>query len=156
MLENIKSFFEKNFLSSETQQTNDHQLKLATASLFIEMMFQDHKVNDAEKQTVQKVLQEKFNLSEMDTKELYVLAEQEVKQATDYHQFTHLIAKYFDQSQKIKVIEYLWMIAYSDYHLDKYEEHMVRRIADLIHVSHKDFIQAKHRVEGMLNLPETE
>jgi len=156
MLENIKSFFEKNFLPSETQQTNDHQLKLATASLFIEMMFQDHKVNDAEKQTVQKVLQEKFNLSEMETKELYALAEQEVKQATDYHQFTHLIAKHFDQPQKIKVIEYLWMIAYSDYHLDKYEEHMVRRIADLIHVSHKDFIQAKHRVEGMLNLPETE
>ena len=77
-------------------------------------------------------------------------------QATDYHQFTSLIAKNFDQAQKIKVIEYLWMIAYSDYQLDKHEEHMVRRIADLIYVPHKEFLQAKHRVQRQLNMPETD
>jgi len=154
MLENIKSFFEKNFLSPEVGESNDQQLKLATASLFIEMMFQDHRVTDDEKQTVQKVLQENFDLSSHQTKELYRHAEQEVKQATDYHQFTNLIAKKFNQAEKIKIIEYLWMIAYSDYDLNKHEEHMVRRIADLIYVSHKDFIQAKHRVQKLLNLPE--
>jgi len=46
MLENIKSFFERNFLPSASNASDDHPLKLATASLFIEMMFQDHKVND--------------------------------------------------------------------------------------------------------------
>jgi len=153
MLENIKSFFEKNFLSPEASEPTDHQLKLATASLFIEMMFQDHRVTDDEKQTVQKVLQENFSLSAHETKELYQRAEQEVKQATDYHQFTNLIAKKYDQSKKIKIIEYLWMIAYSDYDLNKYEEHMVRRISDLIYVPHKEFIQAKHRVQKSLNLP---
>jgi uncharacterized tellurite resistance protein B-like protein len=156
MLENIKLFFEKNFAPSEAGKSNDHKLKLATASLFIEMMFQDHKVTDDEKHTVQKVLQENFDLSVSETKELYVLAEQEVKGATDYHQFTKLIAKHFDQSQKIKIIEYLWMIAYSDYDLDKHEEHMVRRISDLIYVPHKEFLQAKHRVQKILNLPETD
>jgi len=95
-------------------------------------------------------------LSAQETKQLYQLAAQEVKQAIDYHQFTRLIAKHFDQPKKIKVIEYLWMIAYSDYHLDKYEEHMVRRIADLIYVPHKDYMQAKHRVQRLLNLPESE
>ena len=156
MLAGIKTFFESHFSDSETLNTDEHQLKLATASLFIEMIFQDHKVSEDEKSTVQKILQEKFELSSVETKQLYELAEEEVKQATDYHQFTNLIAKNFDQPQKIKVIEYLWMIAYSDYHLDKYEEHMVRRIADLIYVSHKDFMQAKHRVEKSLNLPETD
>lgn len=153
MLKNIKTFFEKNFLASETLVSKDQQVKLATASLFIEMMFQDHKVSDAEKLMVQKVIQENFNLSEQETQDLYQLAESEVKQATDYHQFTSLIAKHFEQPEKIKIIEYLWQIAYSDYHLDKYEEHMVRRIADLIYVPHKEYIQARHRVEERLNLP---
>jgi len=156
MLKNIKSFFEKNFLSPETKEPDDQQLKLATASLFIEMMFQDHKVTDNEKQTVQKVLQEIFDLSGHETKEIYQRAEQKVKQATDYHQFTNLIAKKFGQEKKIKIIEYLWMIAYSDYDLNKYEEHMVRRISDLIYVPHREFIQAKHRVQKLLNLPETD
>lgn len=156
MLDNIKSFFEQHFMSPETNEVDDHQLKLATASLFIEMMFQDHKVTDVEKQTVQKVLQENFDLSDSETTKLYELAEHEVTLATDYHQFTSLIAKNFDQPKKIKVIEYLWMIAFSDYQLDKHEEHMVRRIADLIYVPHKDFLQAKHRVQRQLNMPETD
>lgn len=156
MLENIKSFFEQHFMPVGSNESDDYSLRLATASLFIEMMFQDHKVSDVEKETVQKLLQEQFDLSRSETNELYKLAEQEVKQATDYHQFTTLIAKNFDQTQKIKVIEYLWVIAYSDYQLDKHEEHMVRRIADLIYVPHKEFIQAKHRVQRRLNMPETD
>jgi uncharacterized tellurite resistance protein B-like protein len=44
------------------------------------------------------------------------------------------------------VIEYLWEVAYADNQLDKYEEHFVRKIADLLHVAHKDFMASKHRV----------
>jgi len=152
MLNNIKSFFEKNFMPTDVGQDNDHQLKLATAALLIEMMMQDDEAQDVEKRAVQKALQDKFQLSESETSSLYKLAELEVKSATDYHQFTSLMAKNFTQSQKIKVIEYLWSVAYSDERLDMYEEHMVRRIADLIYVSHKDFLQAKHRVKQQLGL----
>jgi len=152
MLNNIKSFFEKHFMPTDVRQDSDHQLKLATAALLIEMMMQDDDAQDVEKRAVQKALQDKFQLSESETSSLYELAEQEVKSATDYHQFTSLMAKNFTQSQKIKVIEYLWSVAYSDERLDMYEEHMVRRIADLIYVSHKDFLQAKHRVKQQLGL----
>ena len=146
MLSNIKSFFEKNFLEIDTAPDELHQLRLATAALLIEMMQQDDEVHEKEYQAIMLALQEKFDLSETETKDLIELAHEEARTATDYHQFTRLIAKQFSQQQKIKVIEYLWMIAYADGHLDRYEEHMVRRIADLIYVSHADFIQAKHRV----------
>ncbi|MCU7968532.1 MAG: TerB family tellurite resistance protein, partial [gamma proteobacterium symbiont of Bathyaustriella thionipta] len=79
--------------------------------------------------------------------ELYQLAHEELNNATDYYQFTKLIAAYFSQPQKIKMIELLWQVAYADNHLDAYEEHMVRRIADLIYVPHHDFIQTKLRVQ---------
>lgn len=147
MLSTIKSFFENNFLQINTAQDEPHQLRLATAALLIEMMQQDDEVHEKEYQAVMLALQEKFDLSESETKSLIELAHEEAHAATDYHQFTRLIAKQFSQPQKIKVIEYLWMIAYADGQLDRYEEHMVRRIADLIYVSHVDFMQAKHRVK---------
>ena len=93
------------------------------------------------------ILNPKFGLSDEETETLFTLAEQERASATDYHQFTSLIAKNFSQDKKIKLIEYLWAVAYADGVLDKYEEHMVRRIADLIHVSHKDFMRTKHKFE---------
>ena len=145
MLNSIKSFFEDHFQITAVTEDVDHQLKLACAALLIEMMQQDGKVHEQEQQAVKQVLMHKFQLVETELHELYVLAEQEAHQATDYHQFTRLIAEHYSQPEKIKLVELLWQVAYADAHLDKYEEHMVRRIADLIHVSHADFIQAKHR-----------
>ena len=146
MLKTIKKYFE-NHLSAEAEVNLDHQLKLATAALLIEMMQQDQHEHENEQRAIRTALQSRFSLTDDETDDLYLLAQQEVADATDYFQFTNLIARNFSQAQKIKVIEYLWTIAYADQHLDAYEEHMVRRIADLIYVSHKDFMQTKHKVQ---------
>jgi uncharacterized tellurite resistance protein B-like protein len=147
MLNTIKSFFEQNIASDEADDI-EHQLKLATAALLIEMMQQDHEVHEEERQAVKASLKEIFTLSEDETEEIFNLAQKEANEATDYHQFTRLIAKEYTQDQKIKVIELLWTIAYADNHLDSHEEHMVRRIADLIYVPHKDLIKTKHKVQN--------
>ena len=149
MLNAIKNFFEKN-ISSEEDGDLDHQLKLATAALLIEMMQQDEQVHIEEIDTAKSALGEKFDLSDEESHTLFKLAEAEAGEAVDYHQFTRLIAKEFTQAQKIKVIELLWSVAYADSHLDRHEEHMVRKIADLIYVSHKDFIKAKHKIQDAL------
>lgn len=146
VLKTIKKFFENNISSVEPGDI-EHQLKLATAALLVEMMQQDHRVEVAEKKAVKTVLQEKFGLNDDETRELFALAQQEAEEAVDYHQFTSLIAREYPQEQKIKMIEYLWAIAYADKNLDPLEEHMIRRIADLIYVSHKDFIRTKHKVQ---------
>lgn len=148
MLNKIKSFFESSLSGPGNELDEQHRLKVATAALLIEMMLQDEDAHDTEKQAILKALQEKFELSADETHELFQLAEEERKDATDYHQFTSLIAENYTQSQKIRVIEYLWSVAFADGVLDKYEEHMVRRIADLIHVSHRDFLQTKHKFES--------
>ena len=146
VLETIKKFFENNILSDEPDNI-DLQLKMATAALLVEMMQQDHHVQAAEKKAVKEVLQKNFELDDDETRELLSLAQQEAAEAVDYHQFTSLIAREYPQEQKIKMIEYLWTIAYADKSLDPLEEHMIRRIADLIYVSHKDFIRTKHKVQ---------
>ena len=149
MLNAIKNFFEKN-ISPEANGDLDHELKLATAALLIEMMYQDDQVHEKEMDAAKEALMEKFGLTEDECHALFSLAEAEVKEAVDYHQFTSLIAREFTHAQKIKVVELLWSVAYADSHLDSMEEHMVRKIADLIYVSHKDFMKTKHKVQSAL------
>ncbi|MBI3188100.1 MAG: TerB family tellurite resistance protein [Gammaproteobacteria bacterium] len=148
MLKKIQIYFETHFALSDGDSASvEHQLNLAAAALLVEMTLQDEHVNDSEVNAVKKVMIDQLKLTADEAENLYALAHEERHQATDYHQFTRLIAQHYTQPQKIKLVEALWAVAFADNVLDKYEEHMVRRISDLIHVSHKDFIRARHRVE---------
>ncbi len=150
MINTIKQFFEKNIQTSpdSSEKISEHSLQLATASLMIEMMRADAEISDEEQSSITNAIKSKFNLSEEETENIIKLAEEEISRATGYFEFTSLINKGYTYDQKLKVIEHLWEVAFSDAVLDKYEEHMVRKIADLIHVSHKDFIDAKLRVRN--------
>ena len=76
------------------------------------------------------------------------LAEKEAGAATDCYQFTSQINLAFSSAQKVKLIEHLWRVAYGDGTLHKYEEHLIRKLADLLHVPHEGFIATKLRVRG--------
>jgi len=149
MLNKILQFFDNN-IAAVSDANHEQSLQLATAALFVEMIQQDGKVVAEEKRAVKTSLKQCFNLSELNTDELFNLAEAELNQSTDYYQFTQLINKYFDQPSKLKIVENLWRIAYSDNHLDELEEHMVRKIAELIHVPHRHFIQTKLKAQKQL------
>ena len=150
MLKTIKDFFEKN-MSLETEVDVEHRLKLATAALMIEIMKQDGKTKNEEVGAVKQALQTKFELTKTEIDDLFTLASEEAKQSVDLYQFTSLIREHFSQEKKIKTIEYLWTVAYADNHLDAHEEHLIRRIADLLYVSHQDFMKAKHKVQENMN-----
>jgi uncharacterized tellurite resistance protein B-like protein len=123
-----------------------HTLSLATAALMIEVMRADFAVVESERQAVQTLLQKQLFLSTDEVDELFALAEQEVIDSVSLFQFTSLIDQNMPYAQKVRIIEMLWQVVYADHNLDKYEESMVRKIADLLHVSHRDFIQSKHRL----------
>lgn len=148
MLLKIKQFFQNNLAEAQEQNT-DHQLQLATTALFIEMMLQDGKEHDEEQEAVKKSINSCFNISTDELNELFLLAKEELRHSTDYYQFTQLINQNFTQAQKVQIIENLWTIAYADSRLDDLEEHMVRKIAELIHVPHLQFIKAKHKVQNL-------
>ncbi len=150
MINTIKQFFEKNLQTSpeSSEEISEHSLQLATAALMIEMMRADAEISDEEQNAITDTIRSKFVLSAEDTDTLLKLAEEEITNSTGYFEFTSLINKGYTYDQKIKVVEHLWEVAFSDAVLDKYEEHMVRKIADLIHVSHKDFIEAKLRIRN--------
>ena len=149
MISAIRQFFEQHILEDTMEEaTAEHGLQLATAALLIEMSRADFQAKAEDKEAVKAGVQRAFELTTQETAEIVALAEQEANEATSLYQFTSLINREFSPEQKAHVVELLWEVAYADRKLHKYEEHLVRKIADLIHVPHRAFIQAKHKVTG--------
>ena len=149
MLNAIRQFFENNLLAAAkpgSGNSDEHALQLATAALLFEMMRMDEHVKEDERQVIFDELSRRFQLDKKETEELLQLAEEEARDATDYHQFTSLINQHFSPEQKLKVIELLWQVAFADGHLDSHEEHLVRKLSELLYVPHREFIAAKHRI----------
>ena len=146
MLNQIKLFFEQHLALSAPEETTEEKLRLATIVLFLEMMYMDDKVEPREQEIILSLIYQNFSLTPEQTDSLIELAEQQRKAATDYFQFTSLINKEYSLEQKVRLIESLWKIAFIDGVLDMNEEYLVRKIADLLHVPHTDFIMAKNRV----------
>ncbi len=152
MLKSIKQFFDDKISLGKGQGDNDdeHRMQLATAALLFEICKADYDTAQIEIDAVQRAVKQTFALSDEAATELVKLAEQELLDSTSYHGFTSLINQNFSPDQKIQVVENLWVVAFADGQLDKYEEHLIRRLADLMHVSHTQFIAAKHRVQENL------
>lgn len=150
MIKGISRFFQERIHPDAGQggQIAEQRLQLATAALLIEMTRADFTVTDAERAAVDRSLQEHFGLDAAATRQLVELADLEVKTSASLFQFTHLIDKHFTLEQKIAVIELLWRVAYADLTKDRYEEHLVRKVADLLHVPHSAFIRARERAEA--------
>ncbi len=70
-------------------------------------------------------------------------AERHIDQAHDLYQFTSQVNRAFDESGKVRLLEALWRVARADATVHRYEEHLIRRVADLLHVPHAGFISAK-------------
>jgi len=154
MVIEIRKFFKKHIGPSHagSDEVSEHSLQLATAALLIEMMRADAEITEDERRMVMNTTMTRFHLTEEESGALLQFAEEKIQKATGYYEFTSLINKGFTYEQKVKVIENLWEIAFADESLDKHEEHMVRKIADLIYVEHTDFIDAKLRVKKKLGL----
>jgi uncharacterized tellurite resistance protein B-like protein len=145
----IKQFFQIKLSPAAAQPKKDpeHATRLAMAALMLEVAEADYQQQPEEKAMLVELARKSFDLNQADADELVELASKEYEASTDYFEFTRLINEHYSEQQKIELIENLWRIAYADNILDKYEEHVIRRIADLIYVSHKDFIAGKLRAQ---------
>ncbi|MAJ80853.1 MAG: hypothetical protein CMK30_05945 [Porticoccaceae bacterium] len=141
MLSSIKRFFEERIVESENDKSGNEQL--AVAALLVEVMIIDGDIADTELNTIIKSLRELLDIKENDLRELIELSKKEVNTATSLYQFTRQINESYNIDKKIELMTTLWRVAYADGKLDKYEENIIRRIADLIHIRHSEYIKCK-------------
>lgn len=149
-MQSIKEFFSARIVSVSSQDAADtleKRLQLATAALLIEVSRADFEVADEERSAILEALRTSFGLDESETEQLIALAEEQVRQSVSIYEFAHLCDRGFTPEQKKHIIGLLWEVAFSDERLDEGEEYLIRKVAKLLHVPHRDFIDEKIRVK---------
>ncbi|MBN7796677.1 TerB family tellurite resistance protein [Parahaliea mediterranea] len=141
MIRALKALFETPEQDSPEQL--EHRLRLAAAALLVETGRADFGVDPRERQTMAALLCEALNLPEAEVNALIVEAEARAGEATSLYEFTRLINDHYSPRRKVQLIAHMWQVAYADGNLDKYEEALIRQVAELIYVPHRDYIQAK-------------
>lgn len=141
MLNKLKAFFQTEIQENKTDGIA--QRNLACAALLVETAMVDQNFDESETEALFTALKTQFNLNEDACVQLKELAQEESQKATSTHQFTQLINQHCSPEEKFELIKSMWSIAYADNDLDKYEEALIRKVSELIYVSHSDFIRAK-------------
>ncbi|MGS2718657.1 tellurite resistance TerB family protein [Eionea flava] len=148
MLATLKSLLDNlvDTSSGQSASLSNDELPIATAALLIEVATIDQQFDPVELDALSAALAERFSLEKRELTELIEHAKTASSEASSLYQFTQLINQHCDEEAKYQLACELWTVAYADGVLDKHEEHIVRRIADLIHLRHSDFIRSKHQV----------
>ena len=148
MLKKLNHFF--NTLLEQKDETKNIQrpLELACAVLLCEIMRADGHLSPAEEQQLLNILQQKFSLSRQQANELLVNACSLSEDATDFYQFTSQLNQTYSRNQRVEMVNLLWTIAYADGQLASIEEHIIRKISDLLHLRHSEYIATKINVQA--------
>ncbi|MEO5734735.1 MAG: TerB family tellurite resistance protein [Rubrivivax sp.] len=150
MLHGLKRLFESVLIDTpqESPAELELRLQLATAVLLVEVMRADEHIGAAERETVVRVLRQRFDLQDEAVALLIERAQATSRDATDFFAFTTLLNNALAVGQKLQIVEAMWQVAYADGHLETHEQHTLWRVADLLHVPHGAYINAKIRAKS--------
>lgn len=126
----------------------EHALRVATALLLVEVARADFDQDLTESETIFELLRKHFDLSAEETRLLVEEAHREADHAVELSVFTRRLHEALDAAEKGRIVEMLWRVALADRHLDKHEDHLVRRVAELLYVPHRDVIRIRNRVRA--------
>lgn len=153
MLRSLKELFDA--LAPEARpspEQEEHALQLACAVLLVETMRAEPDVQPQERAAVLAALRRKFALPADELDRLVAEAEQVSRGANDFFAFTSTINDRFGQPQKIRMVEFMWQVAYADGAIGANENHLISKIAGLLHVTHGEYIGAKLRAKEAAGL----
>jgi uncharacterized tellurite resistance protein B-like protein len=154
MFSALQELFDE-FIAPDPEQTpagREQALRLAAAVLLVEVMRAGANTDPAERKAVFAGLRSRFALAEDELTHLVELAEAKARTANDYFHFTSRINDRFSQPEKIALVEAMWDVAYADGLLDVNENHVISKVAELLHVTHGEYIAAKMRAKEAAGL----
>lgn len=143
MIDRVLGFLTGRAVPVEAKGTDE--LELAVAALLIEAARMDDDFGPGEREAIERLLKDKFDLSHDSVMELIEAAEAAVRDSTQFFPFTQRICKDISYEERVHIIEMMWEVAYADGVLDPDEDMLLRRIAGLIHVSDQERGLARQR-----------
>jgi len=150
MLAKLNALFDRAFGGDHPPpaEEREHALRVATALLLIEVARADYADSLAEDAAMLESLEQFFSLGTADAKLLLEEARREADHAVELQRFTRRLHEQLSMAEKHRVVEMLWRVAFADQRLDKHEDHLVGRIAELLYVPRSDLIRIRNRVRG--------
>lgn len=142
LLRSIGQLFEEP--ATEPVAADERGLHLAAAMLLLQVARADHKLEAAELDSLGQVLRADWDLDEQELAELLEVAGRESDANASLHAELDLLNARLSPARKYDLILGLWKVAAADGQIHHYEEHLVRRLAELLYVPHREFIRAKH------------
>jgi len=121
-------------------------IETLTAALLIELSRSDFSESELEARAIRQILRDRFQLDESAVDRLLADAKQRADKATSLHEFTHRLNQELPETEKLAIVEMLWRVSHADGRIDKHEEHLIQRIAGLLHISDRDRIRLKLKV----------
>ena len=148
MISSLKRFFNQSAVGSvvDSDRDTEHDVRIATCALFLEMARIDEKFTAEEMDTVLSIMKEKYGLSQEHTDALVAEADRELEESVDLWQFARLINENYSIDEKIEIIETLWQMVYVDGKMDEYEHYLMNKLKNLLRLSHDQLIGAKLKV----------
>jgi uncharacterized tellurite resistance protein B-like protein len=142
MLKKLKDFFTAE-LQLDDKTDPDKALQQACAMLLMEVSKADYDLAASEKDKIMTLLTSLFDLSTDTLAELVKYSETKSEEHTSVYPFTSLINDHYEYEQRVNLVSLMWKVAYADGDLDKYEDSVIRKVADLMYIRHSDFVKTK-------------
>ena len=143
----------RRLLRQPTQHSEEDEqlgLRQAVAALLYEMTRMDLEVRAEDLSAARGALSDLFGMTDDAGRDLLHQASEAANRLTSYHDAVSAINRHFDAHTKIRLVEHLWRVAYADSNLDLHEDHLARKISDLLYVPHVQSMLARQRVrEGL-------
>ena len=124
------------------------RVQIAAAALLIELARQDTSFDEDERQTIVRIVRERFELSDQDADALIDQAAHEQEEAWDDWMFREKIRSGFPPEDRVNIVEMLWEVAYADSSLDPFEASLIGRIAESIGVNRDETKAAQDRISA--------
>ncbi|WP_237057924.1 TerB family tellurite resistance protein [Microbulbifer sediminum] len=151
MLRQIRKLFEQIGSGDDVEVSNDRDVRMISAALLAEVATVDQKLDDREQATLVRLLQEHYQLGEPEACEMVDHALSHREQATSLYEFTQVVNDQFDERNKYLLVRQMWEVAFSDDVIEAFEEHLIRRVAELIYLPHGLFTRARAEAREMRN-----
>ena len=144
MLKRFAAFFGGG--ATETEEHSPEAVQLATCVILLEAARADDDFTDDERRHILAVMRERFELSAEEAEELLAAAVSAREESSDLYRFTREINDAYSVPEKVQIVEEVWRIFYTDNELSGHEDHLARKLQNLLNLNHPTMIEAKVRV----------
>lgn len=149
MLKKFKQLFES---AADTSAPKDDEVKLAAATLMFELIRADGDIDDVEIEQLRMVLGNHFQMGSADVETLIDDAQNSAQEAISLQGFTRQICDHWGNEERVKLLEYLWLLALADQHIDTHERHLVRKVAGLLYLTDRQINVARENAKQQLDI----